>query len=80
MGVGITELLPKKNITFEELKGKRIAVDSYNVLYQFLASIRQQDGTPLMDSRGNVTSHLQGLLTRTTNLMEKDIKLAIKLA
>ncbi len=76
MGVGITELLPKSNITFEELKGKKIAVDSYNVLYQFLASIRQKDGTPLMDSKGKVTSHLQGLLSRTTNLMQKDIKLA----
>ncbi|MBS3172505.1 flap endonuclease-1 [Candidatus Woesearchaeota archaeon] len=75
MGVAITELLPKKEITLQELYGKKLAVDSSNVLYQFLASIRQQDGTPLMDNQGNITSHLMGLSTRIPNLMEQGIKL-----
>ncbi len=75
MGVNISELLPKEEIQFEDLKGKKIAIDAYNALYQFIASIRQPDGTLLMDSQGRVTSHLQGLLTRTANLMGKGIKL-----
>ncbi len=76
MGVAITNILPKKEITFEQLKGKKLAVDSSNVIYQFLASIRQPDGTPLMDNKGNITSHLVGLAARVPSLMEKNIKLA----
>lgn len=44
------------------------------MLYQFLASIRQEDGTPLMDSKGNITAHLSGLFYRTARLMENGIK------
>mgnify|MGYP001558540082 FL=1 len=51
-----------------------VGIDSYNIIYQFLSSIRGPDGTPLMDADGNVTSHLTGLLYRTTNLMEKGVK------
>lgn len=76
MGVAITNILPKKEITFQELQGKKLAVDSSNVIYQFLASIRQMDGTPLRDQNGNITSHLVGLAARVPNLMEKNIKLA----
>lgn len=76
MGVAITNILPKKEITFEQLKGKKLAVDSSNVIYQFLASIRQPDGTPLMDQKGNITSHLVGLASRVPNLMEQNIKFA----
>ena len=75
MGVNIAELLPKKEIELEDLKNKKIAIDASQMLYQFLSSIRQQDGTHLMDSRGNVTSHLMGLSTRITNLMAKNINL-----
>ena len=76
MGVAITNILPKKEIPFEKLQGKKLAVDASNVIYQFLASIRQLDGTPLMDQEGNITSHLVGLAARVPNLMEKNIKLA----
>lgn len=75
MGVNISELLPKKEINFEDLNNKIVAIDAFNALYQFLSSIRQPDGMPLMDSQGKVTSHLQGLLSRTLNLMNKNIKL-----
>ncbi len=75
MGVNIAELLPKQEIKFEDLQHKIIAVDAYNALYQFLSSIRQPDGTPLLDRAGNVTSHLQGLLSRTLNLAGRGIKL-----
>ena len=76
MGVAITSILPKKEITFQELQGKKLAVDASNIIYQFLASIRQPDGTPLMDNNGNITSHLVGLASRVSNLMERNIKLA----
>ena len=76
MGVNIAALLPKTELKIADLKGKKIAVDAFNALYQFLSSIRQPDGTPLMDNEGNITSHLQGLLSRTTNLISQGIQLA----
>lgn len=75
MGLQISELVPKKEISFRDLENKKIAIDSYQMLYQFLSSIRQQDGTPLMDSKQKITSHLQGIITRVTNLMSQNIKL-----
>ena len=75
MGVKLGDLVERKNLKLTDLKGKKVAIDAFNVLYQFLASIRQQDGTPLMDSNGKVTSHLVGLFSRNINLMEKGIKL-----
>jgi flap endonuclease-1 len=74
MGLQIGELVPRKEITLDHLQGKVIAVDSFNVIYQFLSNIRQPDGTPLMDNKGNVTSHLSGLFYRTINLMQRGIK------
>jgi flap endonuclease-1 len=61
-------------VKLEDLSGRSIAIDAYNALYQFLAIIRQPDGTPLKDSSGRVTSHLSGLLYRTSNLVEMGIK------
>ena len=78
LGVNIRDLIPKDAIRvindLRELRGKVIAIDAYNALYQFLAAIRQPDGTPLMDSKGRVTSHLSGLFYRTINIMEAGIK------
>jgi len=74
MGVNIAELVEPKETSFEALSGKIVAIDAYNTLYQFLSIIRQPDGTPLQDSTGRVTSHLSGLIYRTTNLMEKGIR------
>jgi len=74
MGTAIGELLERQKIELEFLSGKTVGVDSYNIIYQFLSSIRGADGTPLMDSEGNVTSHLTGLLYRTSNLFEKGVK------
>ncbi|MBN1386776.1 flap endonuclease-1 [Candidatus Woesearchaeota archaeon] len=76
MGVKITDLLIRHELDFAALGHKKLTVDSFNVLYQFLSTIRQRDGTLLTDSQGNVTSHLIGLFSRTANLMQKDIKLA----
>lgn len=75
MGVAITPILEKQTISLDDLRGKILAVDAYNILYQFLTTIRLPDGTPLKDTNGRVTSHLVGLFSRTTNLMERGIKL-----
>jgi flap endonuclease-1 len=78
--MGVTELgkligrEARREIKLESLAGRCIALDAYNAMYQFLASIRQPDGTPLMDRRGRVTSHLSGLFYRTINLLEAGIK------
>ncbi len=74
MGVQISDILPKKEIKLAELKGKTVAIDAFNTLYQFLTTIRQPDGTPLMDKDGNVTSHLSGLFYRNINLLQEGIK------
>jgi len=59
----------RKILRLEHLKGKSFAVDANNMLYQFLALIRMPDGTPLQDSNGNITSHLAGLMFRSTRLI-----------
>lgn len=74
MGVDLRDLVPKTIVKLEDLGGKAIAIDAYNALYQFLAIIRQPDGTPLKDSSGRVTSHLSGLLYRTSNLVEMGMR------
>lgn len=74
MGVDLKDLVPKTVIDMAQLSGKTIAIDAYNALYQFLATIRQPDGALLMDSRRRITSHLNGLLFRTINMLENGIR------
>jgi flap endonuclease-1 len=74
MGVQLTELVKAREIEFNTLAGKKVAIDAMNSLYQFLSIIRQPDGTPLMDSEGRITSHLSGLFYRNVNLIEYGIK------
>ena len=74
LGIKLREILPKTSIKLENLGGKTFAIDAHNALYQFLAIIRQPDGTPLKDRSGKVTSHLSGLLYRTSKLLELGIK------
>ncbi len=74
MGVDISDIIQGKEIKFRDLKGKIVAIDAYNSLYQFLSIIRQPDGTPLRDSQGRITSHLSGLLYRTSNYVAEGIK------
>lgn len=75
MGLQIGEIITKKEISFSDLKGKTLAVDAFNAIYQFLTTIRQPDGTPLKDSKGNITSHISGLFYRNVNLLSEGIKL-----
>jgi flap endonuclease-1 len=74
LGVNLRGLVPIEIVKLEDLSGKTLAVDAFNALYQFLAIIRQPDGTPLKDTTGKVTSHLSGLFYRTSNLIEMGIK------
>jgi len=75
MGLNIGDIIPRRAIEFSELKGKTIAIDASNVIYQFLSSIRQPDGTPLQDKEGRITSHLSGLFYRNINLLQEGLKL-----
>ncbi len=63
----------KEKIDLDDLAGRTIAIDAYNTIYQFITIIRQPDGTPLMDSKGRITSHLSGLFYRTISLVEHRI-------
>jgi flap endonuclease-1 len=69
MGVNLTPLIVKKTVDLSALAGTTLALDANNVLYQFLALIRDRGGRPLTDDRGNVTSHLVGLTYRATRLL-----------
>jgi flap endonuclease-1 len=75
MGVGLRDLVAKTPIGFDDLRGKTLAVDTYNLLYQFLSTIRLRDGALLTDSSGSTTSHISGLFSRTSNMMQRGIKL-----
>ncbi len=75
MGLQIGDIVPRKEVALSELNGKVIAVDAFNAIYQFLSSVRQPDGTPLMDSKGRVTSHLSGLFYRNISLLSEGMKL-----
>ena len=75
MGIQISDIVPRKEISLKELKGKIIAIDAMNTLYQFLTTIRQPDGTPLMDNNNKITSHLSGLFYRNINLLQEGIKI-----
>lgn len=69
MGVNIAGIVNFRNLKEEELKGKKIAVDTYIQLHQFMRTM------PLLtDNKGNITTHLSGLFYRTTRLMEMGAK------
>jgi flap endonuclease-1 len=75
MGLNIREIVPKRELELSELRGKTVCVDAFNTLYQFLSTIRQGDGTPLMDNQRRVTSHLSGLFYRNLSLLSGGIRL-----
>lgn len=75
MGLNIRDILPRREIEISNLKGKVVCVDAYNMIYQFLSTIRQIDGTPLMDNKKRITSHLSGIFYRNINLIVENIKL-----
>ena len=74
MGLNLKDLVVREKTALETFSGKIIAIDAYNAIYQFLASIRGPDGLQLSDSEGRITSHLSGLLYRNVNFLSLGIK------
>ncbi|MCH7758284.1 MAG: flap endonuclease-1 [Thaumarchaeota archaeon] len=74
MGLKLKDLVIREKTKLESFSNKVIAIDAYNAIYQFLASIRGPDGMQLTDSEGRITSHLSGLLYRNINFLSLGIK------
>ncbi|MEM1514120.1 MAG: flap endonuclease-1 [Candidatus Thermoplasmatota archaeon] len=74
MGINLKPIISARKIELSDLSGKIVAIDAFNAIHQFIAIIRQIDGTPLKDKNGNITSHLSGIFYRTANLVEYGIR------
>ncbi|WJX63825.1 Elongation of fatty acids protein 2, variant 2 [Trifolium repens] len=81
MGIkGLTKLLadnaPKsmKENKFESYFGRKIAVDASMSIYQFLIVVGRSGTEMLTNEAGEVTSHLQGMFSRTIRLLEAGMK------
>jgi len=75
LGVDISDLVEARPVKLEDLRGRSLAIDAFNTMYQFVTTIRQPDGTPLKDREGRVTSHLSGLFYRSAAMLELGIRL-----
>lgn len=76
MGVNLTPIIVKDKVPLNVFRGKSLAVEANNMLYQFLSVIRLDSGIPLQDSKGRSTSDLGDLVFRSTRLIcDYDIKL-----
>jgi flap endonuclease-1 len=73
VGLPLRDLVEAQELPWEALAGRTLAVDGYNAVYQFLATIRQRDGQLFTDSQGRVTSHLMGSFYRTTSLLGEGV-------
>ncbi|QDZ21316.1 XPG/Rad2 endonuclease [Chloropicon primus] len=58
----------------ESYFGRKVAIDASMHIYQFMAVVGRQGDQQLTDENGEVTSHLQGMMHRTTRLLEAGIK------
>ncbi len=73
MGLPLRVLVSAQELGWEALAGRTLAVDGFNAVYQFLATIRQRDGQLFSDAEGRVTSHLMGTFYRTTSLLSQGV-------
>ena len=73
MGLPLRDIVAAQAVPWETLAGRTLAVDGYNAVYQFLATIRQRDGQLFSDADGRVTSHLMGVFYRTTSLLRDGV-------
>ena len=55
-----------KPLNIEQLKGKRIAIDTSIILYQYVSAVRSS-GSDLTNTDNKSTSHIMGILTKTLN-------------
>ncbi|HEX2487599.1 MAG TPA: flap endonuclease-1 [Nitrososphaeraceae archaeon] len=74
MGIDLKPILTTCPIKSSDLSDKIIAVDAYNTIYQFLATIRGPTGDSLTNNKGEITSHLSGLFYRNINFLTENIK------
>ncbi|MHA2345884.1 MAG: flap endonuclease-1 [Candidatus Hodarchaeales archaeon] len=78
MGTQIGKLLvnSRLNIQISDLSGMKIGFDAYNMIYAFLARIRNQSrgGALFTDDEGRTTSHLMGLFPRLTHFFNNKIQ------
>lgn len=81
MGIhGLTKLLAdaapscQKEVEYNALFGRRVAVDASMHLYQFLAVVGRQGEQTLTSESGETTAHLQGMFLRTARMLETGIK------
>lgn len=76
MGVAIGSLIEdcKKKIDLQDFKSKRFGFDAYNMLFQFVTTIRGIDGEPLKNENGEITSHYSGIFYRISNVLSSGIK------
>lgn len=74
MGLDLKPLITPAPLKLAELSGKVVAIDAFNAIYQFLATIRGPTGELLTNGRGEVTSHLSGLFYRNINLLMEGVK------
>jgi flap endonuclease-1 len=75
MGLDLKPIIEPSSITISELANKVVAVDAYNIIYQFLATIRGPTGELLTNAQGDITSHLSGLFYRNIHLLAENVKL-----
>ncbi len=75
MGLDLKPLINPSFIKLRDLSNRIIAVDAFNTIYQFLATIRGPTGELLSNFKGEVSSHLSGLFYRNVNLLADNIKL-----
>jgi flap endonuclease-1 len=73
VGLPLRPLVTAQELPWDALAGRTLAVDGYNAVYQFLATIRQRDGQLFSDAQGRVTSHLMGTFYRTTSLLGEGV-------
>ena len=74
MGVKFKDITTPEELNIKKLNSKIVTIDASNIIYQFLSSVRQADGTPLKDLNGNITSHLNGIMFQTATLIDFGIK------
>mmetsp|Transcript_53491 Transcript_53491/g.130700 ORF Transcript_53491/g.130700 Transcript_53491/m.130700 type:complete len:389 (-) Transcript_53491:11-1177(-) len=64
-----------KEVKMESYFGRKVAVDASMSIYQFLIAMQRPDGSVMLTNEaGETTSHLQGLMNRTTKMCECGIK------
>ena len=74
MGLNLKDLVDREKTSLEFFSSRVVAIDAYNAIYQFIASIRGSDGQQLYDAKGDVTSHLSGLFFRNVSFLSLGIK------